>query len=142
MIMRWFDSVAKDGMELKKVTAGDGEMLRNLFDYPLQKDQAAMLASRLAADQNMHALILFEKEMQGILEEENGWIGYRIRSSCRRRGMASRALRIYLAWRDRVTDAPLWAMVDCGNTASLRILCGNGFFLVKEDGETRIYARK
>lgn len=142
MIMRWFDSVAKDGMELKKVTAGDGEMLRNLFDYPLQKDQADMLASRLAADQNLHALILFEKEMQGILEEENGWIGYRIRSSCRRRGMASRALRIYLAWRDRVTDAPLWAMVDCGNTASRRLLSGNGFLPVKADGTTWIYTRK
>lgn len=119
-----------DELSLKEVEAEDGLLLADLFAYPLSIEKADILAAALANDSHVHMLIVVNGQVAGIVEMHDGEVGYRIKKAYRNRGIATKALALFLAQGLYRTAK---AKVEEGNAASCRVLAGNGFVKVKEE---------
>lgn len=126
-----------DAFVLKELTERDGPLLTGLYDFPLPQPQADRMAARLAAG-GTAMLVMRGREVQGIIEEKEGWIGYRIRRDCRGRGAASAAVHQLLQKRRKT----VWAKAAASNAASRRVLEKNGFLLQEEKDGICLYVRR
>ena len=118
-------------LSLKELEATDGMYLMDLFDYPLELPNAELLAMRMCKEAGVCMLVFYGDEAAGIIEMHGNEVGYRVRKAYRNKGIATKALRLFLKSH---AGERIYAKCEKKNVASSRVLVTNGFVLVKEEG--------
>lgn len=119
-----------DVLSLKEVEENDAALLMDLFDYPLPYERAVFMAMTLSHDEDKHMFIMAGEKAVGIVEMRDDEVGYRIRKAYRGRGIATKAVAMFLAHCGKDT---VEACCRKENAASRRVLLHNGFVMVKEE---------
>lgn len=147
-----FEKWSEQDLSFRLCESGDAVYFADMFDQPLQAGTAELMAERL------QALYRSKRGIHLAVEKSNGTfagivdlydfrgnsceIGYRIRRSCRRQGIATKAAGAVLAKLREYQVKEVRARCEEKNTASAHVLENNHFHCIDQRNHILYYEVK